>query len=50
MKYEVKGTPQIEREYCDKWETMISMTLRREDGVEATVWVMVGASIPQGIV
>ncbi len=32
----------IEREYCDEWETIISMSLRRDDGTEATVWVAAG--------
>ena len=41
QKYEVLKITR-EREYCDEWETVVSVDLRREDGVEGNVWLVAG--------
>lgn len=43
MKYEMIGKPQVQDEYTeDKWETVLSANLRREDGVTGDVWIVAG--------
>lgn len=44
MKYEVIGTPHVETEYSDQWETVMTVTLRRlVDGAIGTgVWIVAG--------
>jgi hypothetical protein len=42
MKYTIVGTPQVQAEYCDKYETTMVIDLKREDGVEGDVWIVAG--------
>jgi hypothetical protein len=40
--YEVIGTPEVQKEYCDEWQTTMVFRLRRDDGKEDTIWVTAG--------
>lgn len=42
MTYELIGSPRIEPEYCDQWETTMVCDVRREDGVIGDVWIVAG--------
>jgi len=42
MTYEVIGTPRIEAEYSDEYETTMVVDLRREDGATGDVWIVAG--------
>lgn len=42
MTYELIGTPRIENEYCDEYETTMVIDLMREDGVTGDVWIIAG--------
>jgi hypothetical protein len=42
MAYEVISTPTIHPDGSDEWETLVSLKVRRDDGVEAEVWLSAG--------
>jgi hypothetical protein len=42
MTYKLIGTPRIEAEYSDRYETTMVVDLRREDGVTGDVWIVAG--------
>lgn len=42
MTYELIGSPSIETQYSDEWETTMVCTVQREDGVEGDVWIVAG--------
>ena len=42
MTYELIGSPRIESEYCDEWETAVVCDLRRSDGETGDVWICAG--------
>ena len=42
LTYELIGTPRIEAEYSDDYETTMSCDLRRTDGVSGDVWIVAG--------
>src|SRR5215831_17137193 len=40
--YELIGTPRIESEYSDEYETVMVIDLRRSDGETGDVWICAG--------
>lgn len=42
MTFTVIGTPRIESEYSDAWETTMVFDLQREDGETGDVWIIAG--------
>ena len=42
MTYKLIGSPCIQSEYSDKWETTMICDVRREDGVLGDVWIVAG--------
>lgn len=42
MEYTITNDPKVEKEYCDEWETIMQIGLRRDDGAEGVVWVAAG--------
>ena len=42
MTYELTGTPRIESEYSDQWETTMVCDVIREDLVRGDVWIVAG--------
>lgn len=42
MPYELIGTPRIETEYSDEYETVMVCDLKRHDGVIGDVWIVAG--------
>lgn len=42
MTYELIGSPLIEPDYCDQWETTMVCDIQREDGITGEVWIVAG--------
>lgn len=42
MTYTMIGTPRIQAELSNQWETTMTIDLRREDGVVGDVWIVAG--------
>lgn len=41
-KYTVLGTPRVEAEYSDDYETVMVIDIRRDDGETGDVWIVAG--------
>jgi hypothetical protein len=41
-RYTLIGRPRVQPEYCDEWETVMVIDLRRDDGEEGDVWIVAG--------
>jgi hypothetical protein len=43
LTYELFGSPEVQTEHCDEWETVMTCEIMRSDGVIGTnVWIVAG--------